>query len=98
MDVAFTLGFIPGVVLALMGYYWIAGWLTLLVMPLAMLLNFVMFRIQNKMFKDQGLKVRSNLSGFIFYSLFYSFILQPASVYGYAKELFNGTIKNWGTK
>jgi biofilm PGA synthesis N-glycosyltransferase PgaC len=98
MDIAFTLGFIPGVILALMGYYWIAGYMTLLVMPLAMLLNFIMFRIQNRMFKVQGLKVRSNPIGFIFYALFYSFILQPASVYGYAKELFNGTVKNWGTK
>lgn len=50
LDLVYTFIFIPGVVLALAGYYFIAGPLTLLVLPLAMLVNFIMYRIQNGMF------------------------------------------------
>lgn len=97
LDLVYTFIFIPGVVLALAGYYFIAGPLTLLVLPLAMLVNFIMYRIQNGMFHAQHLKVRKNVLGFMFYSLFYSLVLQPACVVGYFKELFLRD-KNWGTK
>jgi poly-beta-1,6-N-acetyl-D-glucosamine synthase len=97
LDLAFTLAFIPGLVLALFGIYWIAGPLTLLLLPLAGLVNYVMFRIQRRMFAEQGLRVRRNASGFLFYALCYSFVLQPACVVGYLKEIFNRT-KTWGTK
>jgi len=97
MDLVFTLAFIPGLVLALFGIYWIAGPLTLLLLPLAALVNYIMYRIQRGMFVQQGLKVRHNLTGFLFYALCYSFVLQPASVVGYLEELLNRS-KRWGTK
>jgi biofilm PGA synthesis N-glycosyltransferase PgaC len=97
LDLAFTFAFIPGLVLALFGIYWIAGPLTLLLLPLAGVVNLVMYRIQLNMFKAQGLKVRHNTKGFVFYALCYSFVLQPASVIGYAQELANRS-KTWGTK
>jgi biofilm PGA synthesis N-glycosyltransferase PgaC len=97
MDLAFTLAFVPGVVLALFGIYWFAGPLTLLLLPLAGLVNYVMFRIQSRMFAQQGLHVRRNLKGFLFYSLCYSFVLQPACVVGYLQEVLNRS-KSWGTK
>jgi biofilm PGA synthesis N-glycosyltransferase PgaC len=97
LDLAFTLAFVPGLVLALFGIYWIAGPLTLLLLPMAFLVNFVMFRIQRQMFAVQGLRVRRNLGGFLFYALCYSLVMQPACVVGYAKELLNRS-KNWGTK
>jgi biofilm PGA synthesis N-glycosyltransferase PgaC len=97
LDLAFTLAFIPGLLLALFGIYWIAGPLTLFLLPLAGIVNGVMFGIQRRMFEEQGLKVRRNLKGFLFYTLCYSFVLQPACVVGYAKELLNRS-KTWGTK
>ncbi|MGL6111889.1 MAG: glycosyltransferase [Rubrivivax sp.] len=97
LDLAFTLAFIPGVLLALFGIYWIAGPLTLLLLPLAAVVNYVMFRIQSRMFTQQGLQVRRNLSGFLFYALCYSFVLQPACIVGYVQEILNRT-KTWGTK
>jgi biofilm PGA synthesis N-glycosyltransferase PgaC len=97
MDLVFTFAFLPGLVLALFGIYWIAGPMTLLVLPLAFLVNFIMYRIQSGMFTDQGLKVRDNVTGFLFYSLLYSVVLQPACVVGYLNEIFNRT-KTWGTK
>ena len=97
LDLAFTLAFIPGVVLALFGIYWLAGPLTLLLLPLAAIVNVVMFRIQSRMFSEQGLHVRRNLKGFLFYALCYSFVLQPACLVGYVNELLNRS-KSWGTK
>lgn len=96
-DLAFTLAFLPGLVLALFGIYWIAGPMTLLVLPLGLLVNSGMYRVQSKMFVEQGLTVRRNRRGFFFYSLFYSVVLQPACVLGYAQEIMNRT-KTWGTK
>lgn len=98
MDIVYTFAFIPGLMIALFGYYWIAGPLTLLVLPLAMVINWIMFAIQSSMFLEQGLKVRKNIFGFIIYSLFYSIILQPACVLGYIHEIFKGSKKSWGTK
>lgn len=97
LDLIYTFVFIPGIILALFGYYMIAGPMTLIVLPLGLLVNYVMYRNQIKMFKEQGLKVRKNPLGFITYVLFYGLILQPASLLGYAKEII-GIKKYWGTK
>lgn len=97
MDLVYTFAFIPGLVLAIFGFYWIAGPMTLLVLPLAMIVNYLMYSIQAKMFTEQGLKVRRNVPGFIFYALFYSVVLQPACVLGYIQEVISRS-KNWGTK
>jgi biofilm PGA synthesis N-glycosyltransferase PgaC len=97
LDLVYTLAFLPGLVLALFGYYWIAGLMTLLVLPLAMLWNIVIFGVQTRMFKGQDLRVRRNLSGFLFYSIGYTMLLQPVCVLGYAAELLR-LRKSWGTK
>lgn len=97
LDLAYTFLFLPGLLLALVGVYWLAGPMTLLVMPLAMLINMLMFKVQSGMFVAQGLKVRKNPSGFLAYVFLYSFLLQPACVIGYFKE-FLGMRKLWGTK
>jgi biofilm PGA synthesis N-glycosyltransferase PgaC len=97
MDVIYTLVFIPGLVLALFGYYWLAGPMTLLVLPLAFAANYLMFYIQSAMFTAQRLKVRRNRLGFLVYVLFYGIVLQPACLLGYLKELLN-LRKHWGTK
>lgn len=97
LDVAFTFGFLPGVILAIFGYYWIVGPMTLALLPMAFLIGFLNFSIENRMFSTLGLRVRKNPSGFLIYVLIYNFILQPASVLGYLDEIFR-TQKKWGTK
>ena len=97
LDLVYTFAFIPGIVLAFFGYYWIAGIMTLLVLPLAALWNIVIFRVQSRMFKSQDLLVRRNISGFVFYTLAYTMILQPVCVMGYSAELLR-LRKTWGTK
>jgi poly-beta-1,6-N-acetyl-D-glucosamine synthase len=98
LDINYVLVFVPGLLLALFGYYWIAGPMTLILLPLMLFINYKMFSAQMQMFKCQGLKVRKNFIGFVAYSLFYGIILQPACVVGYFKELLFGHKKNWGTK
>lgn len=97
LDIAFTFGFIPGLILAFFGHYWIVGILTLALLPLAFLLGLLNYSIERRMFDDLDLKVRKNFSGFLLYVLTYSFLLQPASILGYLDELFR-TRKTWGTK
>jgi len=97
LDLAYTLFFIPGVVLACFGIYWIAGPLTLVLLPMALLMNYIMYRIGLRMFAGQGLRVRRNPGGFVVYAFLYSLILQPASVAGHFSELL-GLRKTWGSK
>ena len=97
LDLAYTLCFIPGVIIACFGIYWVAGPMTLVLMPMALLMNYVMYRIGVGMFASQNLRVRSNVLGFLVYAFTYSLILQPASVAGYLSELL-GTRKTWGSK
>lgn len=98
LDLAYTLLFLPGVFVALaFEIYWIAGPMTLAVVPLAGVWNFVIFRIQRGMFKAEGLKVRRNYRGLSSYLLFYAAVMQPICVWGYAAEL-SGARKKWGTK
>jgi biofilm PGA synthesis N-glycosyltransferase PgaC len=97
LDLAFTLCFMPGIVLAFFGIYWIVGPMTLALLPLSLLLNGVMYRVSVCMFNAEGLRVRYNPWGFAMYALGYSLFLQPACVFGYLSELF-GLRKTWGTK
>jgi len=97
MDIAYCFGFMPGLILALFGYYYIVGIMTLVLLPMAMACNAVMLSIEGRMFRRQGLKVRQNFLGFFFYAICYSFVLQPVSIWGYMAELL-GLKKSWGTK
>ena len=97
LDLTFTFIFIPGLIAALFGYYWIAGPQTLLLLPLALVWNGVIFNIQRKMFQSKGLHVRRNVTGLIFYVLAYAIIMQPVCLWGYISELA-GERKKWGTK
>ena len=97
LDLVYSFAFIPGLILALFGIYWIAGPLTLAVLPLAALWNWFIFRVQRKMFRAQGLRVRRNAGGFLFYVFAYSLLMQPVCVARNFAELF-GLRKTWGTK
>jgi biofilm PGA synthesis N-glycosyltransferase PgaC len=97
MDIAFTFGFIPGLIAACFGHYWIVGPMTLSLFPIALFVNWIMYRIEGKMFHLQKLIVRRNVLGFLIYIFPYSIILQPAAVVGYFYQIV-GAKKVWGTK
>src|SRR5579872_3983673 len=95
LDLTFTFVFIPGLIAAMLGFFWIAGPQTLLLLPLALIWNGVIFNIQRKMFQSKGLHVRRNVAGLFFYVLAYAIIMQPVCLWGYISELA-GARKNWG--
>ncbi|HEX8640504.1 MAG TPA: glycosyltransferase family 2 protein [Allosphingosinicella sp.] len=95
LDLAFTFIFLPGLVLALFGIYWLAGPITLLVLPLAALWNLVIFRIQNRMLKRCSVNMERSHRGFLCYMLIYPLLMQPVSVWGYFAEM-TGRAKEWG--
>lgn len=98
LDLTATFVFIPGVFAAIFfQLYWVAGLMTLTVIPIAILWNSIIFRAQAAMFRDQGLKVRHNPRGLIFYLVCYALMMQPMCVWGYAVESL-GLRKKWGTK
>ena len=97
IDLAYTIGFIPGLVLAMFGIYWIVGPMTLALLPMAFLMNLLMHNRSKATFKELNLTVRRNRLGLIVYSMVYSLLLQPACVWGYVSEFLN-LRKTWGTK
>jgi biofilm PGA synthesis N-glycosyltransferase PgaC len=98
LDLTYTFIFIPGVLAALfLQLYWIAGLMTLAVLPIAALWNIVIYRSQSTMFREQGLTVRHNPHGLAFYLLGYALVMQPICLWGYASEIA-GLRKRWGTK
>lgn len=97
MDIAYTFGFIPGLVLALFGYFWIVGPMTLALLPMSLLMTQLMYLRSKATFDSLGLTVRRNRLGLLSYALIYSMILQPACVWGYVSEWLN-LRKTWGTK
>jgi biofilm PGA synthesis N-glycosyltransferase PgaC len=97
LDLVYTLVFIPGLILACFGHFYIAGPLTVAVLPLTVLWNGIIFRIQAGVYAREGLLVRRNVGGFLFYALAYSLLMQPVCVWGYLSELL-GLRKTWDTK
>ncbi|HWY23744.1 MAG TPA: glycosyltransferase family 2 protein, partial [Nevskia sp.] len=88
LDLAYLFVFVPGVVVALLFHnYAIVGFMTLLVVPLALTVNVMMFLKQRALFKRHGLKVRRNVFGALLFTLGYQLILAPASLMGYLAEL-----------
>jgi biofilm PGA synthesis N-glycosyltransferase PgaC len=94
IDLFYAFVFLPGVVLALFGYFYIVGPLTLLVMPLALLIVLIMYKKQKAVFAELGLRVRQNLAGFFVYMLVYQVLMSPICVIGYGQELI-GMAKKW---
>jgi biofilm PGA synthesis N-glycosyltransferase PgaC len=97
IDFTFTFGFIPGIVLALFGHYWLVGPATLALIPSALLLGFVMYQRSARVFTGHGLQIKHDMAALLAYTLGYGFIMHPASLSGYAAELL-GARKSWGTK
>jgi len=88
MDVSYTFFWLPGLILACFGFFWIVGPATLLVLPLTFASYSILYKYQKYVFRKLNLRVRKNLSGFILFMLSYQMIMSPVSVWGYAQEVF----------
>jgi len=98
LDLVYTFIFLPGIVAAIFfQVFWIAGPMTLAVLPLAGLWNLVIYRAQRRTMKQENLQLRHNRGGLLFYLVVYTLLMQPVCVWGYWSELL-GLTKKWGTK
>jgi len=88
LDLVYTFVWLPGLVLAFFGYYWIVGIATLLVLPLTFCVNLILYLYQKRVFRTLDLRIRKNVLGFIAYVLLYQIIMSPVSVWGYIQETF----------
>lgn len=95
LDSAYLFVFLPGVIAALLFQdYTVVGLMTLMVLPLAVFMNMMMYLKQLAIFRRHGLVVRRNILGAIVFTLGYQVILAPPSLAGYVAE-FLGTRKKW---
>lgn len=89
LDITYTLCWIPGLVLAFFGHYWIVGPITLLVLPLTLISYSILYFYQrNFVFKPLHIKIRKNVFGFFLFILGYQMVMSPVSVFGYVQEVF----------
>lgn len=88
LDLSYTFFWLPGLILACFGIFWIVGPATLLVFPLTFISYSVLYTYQKYVFRKLNLRVRKNLSGFFLFILCYQIIMSPVSVWGYAQETF----------
>lgn len=94
VDFFYTFAWIPGLILAFFGKYYIVGLYTIFVVPLNLIVLLIMASYQKRVFDALGLHVRKNKLGFYLYFLFYQMIHSPISVIGYFQQLF-GAARKW---
>lgn len=88
LDIIYTFVWMPGLILALFGKYYVVGPMTIFVLPLAIMQNYILYRYQRDVFKSLDLNIRKNRFGFIIYVLFYQMLMSPISIMGYLQEIF----------
>jgi poly-beta-1,6-N-acetyl-D-glucosamine synthase len=95
LDVAYALVWLPGLMLAATGRYWIVGPYTLAVLPLTLVVNLILYQFQRRrVFNLLGLRVRRNAAGFVGFVLAYQVLMSPIAVVGYGQELL-GLRRRW---
>jgi biofilm PGA synthesis N-glycosyltransferase PgaC len=87
LDFTYTFFWLPGLILAFFGFFWIVGPMTLFVLPITLISYFSIYSYQKRVFKELNLKVRKNTAGFFVFALTYQMIMSPVSVWGYLQEL-----------
>ncbi len=87
LDLAYTLCWLPGLLLSFFGIFLIVGPHTLFVLPITLASNMVFYRYQRHIFRQLSLRVRSNWIGFFAYVFLYQMLMSPVSIWGYLQEI-----------
>jgi len=88
VDFSYTFFWLPGLILAFFGKYYIVGPYTALVLPLIVGVTAIMYISQKGVFDSLGLKIRKSRIGYVLYLLSYQLILSPSAIWGYIQEIF----------
>jgi biofilm PGA synthesis N-glycosyltransferase PgaC len=90
LDLAYVGIWLPGVVLACFGYFWVVGPMTLAVLPMTLLLYFLLFRRQKRtVFDPLALTPRRDLGAFLLFATVYQAFMSAMAVRGYVQHLLN---------
>lgn len=84
LDLAYLLGFIPGVILACMGYYYLVGLLTLLTLLVGAALLSTVYLYQRRL----GIPFETSFTGFLAFLFLFQAVQSTAAVHGYLIHLF----------
>ncbi|WP_199096346.1 glycosyltransferase family 2 protein [Dyella sp. ASV21] len=87
VQLAYTLLLVPCLLLACAGVWSLAAPIVLLTLPVALLANGLMYLIQSRMYRAQGLTVRRNRLGLLLYTVLYGLVLRPGGAIGHASGL-----------
>jgi biofilm PGA synthesis N-glycosyltransferase PgaC len=89
VDFAYVFGWLPGLVLACFGKFWIVGPMTAAVLPITCLVYGILYLYQRRrVFQPLGLRVRRNRIALLLFILAYQPIMSLVSVRGYLQEAF----------
>jgi poly-beta-1,6-N-acetyl-D-glucosamine synthase len=95
LDVTYVFVWIPGLVLACFGIFWIVGPITLAVLPVTLIVYNLLYRFQRRrVFEPLGLRVRRNRFGLFLFVVMYQMVMSTVSVVGYAQQLA-GSRRRW---
>lgn len=98
LDLSYLFFLFPSVLLALFfQFYLLAGVLTILLLPMAVLLSTLTLSRQRWLFSEIGVKMEYNWISLIVFVFFYQFIMAPSTLSGYISEIFKMR-KTWETK
>ena len=89
LDAAFTFVWLPGLVLALTGRFWIVGPYTIFVIPLSFASAALMSHENHRCFDVLGITMRRSRIGFLSYVLTFQAIQSPVSLWGYTREFLH---------
>lgn len=93
LDLAYVFGFLAGVILALLGWPLLVGWLTLLVLPLTLIGIFSVYDFQRRI---PAVHIRHSLLGFLCYLVLFQPVQSLCSLTGYWQAL-TGRRLHWKT-
>lgn len=89
IDFGYTFFWIPGLILACFGKFYIVGPASIMVWPITMLTFYILYFYQKRnVFDKLRLFVRKNKRGLLAFILGYQLIMSPISFLGYIQELF----------
>lgn len=87
VDFMYLMVFVPSLIFACFGHFFIVGPATLAVIPLAFLNNYLFYVTQGRLLRSMGHLVRSNFKTLVIFVLIYQLIMVPATIHGYLSEI-----------
>jgi biofilm PGA synthesis N-glycosyltransferase PgaC len=85
LDLAYIFGFLVGVILAFMGYYYFVGLMTLFTLIISGIFFSVMYLYQKKL----GIPFKNSVTGFALFLLFYQAVQSIAALNGYTEMVLS---------